>query len=112
MITFGLSPELSGYTPEKTRLFFERLEEELRATPGVTGVTVAIVPLLAGNNWGNDVNVQGFQSGPDTDSNSRYNEVGPGYFSTMGVPLMSGREFTAADSAQPRRRSRSSTRSS
>jgi predicted permease len=100
VITFGLSPELSGYTPEKTRLFFERLEEELRATPGVTGVTVALVPLLAGSNWGNDVNVQGFQSGPDTDSNSRFNEVGPGYFATMGVPLMAGREFTAADGAK------------
>jgi predicted permease len=100
VITFGLSPELSGYTPEKTRLFFERLEEELRATPGVTGVTVALVPLLAGNNWGNDVNVQGFASGPDTDSNSRFNEVGPGYFATMGVPLMAGREFTAADGAK------------
>jgi predicted permease len=99
VITFGLSPELSGYTFERTRLFFERLEDELRATPGVTGVTVALVPLLAGSNWGNDVNVQGFQSGPDTDSNSRFNEVGAGYFSTMGVPLMAGREFTAADGA-------------
>jgi predicted permease len=97
VITFAVSPELSGYTPEKTRLFFERLEEELRGTPGVTGVTVSMVPLLAGSNWGNDVNVQGFQSGPDTDNNSRFNEVGPGYFSTMGIPLMSGREFTAAD---------------
>ena len=97
VITFGLSPELSGYTPERSRLLFERLEEELRATPGVTGVTIALVPLLAGSNWGNDVNVQGFASGPDTDNNSRFNEVGAGYFSTMGVPLMAGREFTAAD---------------
>ncbi|HMC78284.1 MAG TPA: ABC transporter permease [Vicinamibacterales bacterium] len=99
VITFGLSPELSGYTAERSRLFFERLEDELRATPGVTGVTVSLVPLLAGSNWGNDVNVQGFQSGPDTDNNSRFNEVGPGYFSTLGVPLMAGREFTAADGA-------------
>ncbi len=70
---------------------------QLRAIPGVTGVTVALVPLLAGNNWGNDVAVQGFAAGPDIDSNSRFNEVGPGYFSTLGVPLMSGREFTDAD---------------
>jgi predicted permease len=99
VITFGLSPELNRYTPEKTRLFFERLEEELRETPGVTGVTVALVPLLSGSNWGNDVAVQGFEGGPDVNSNARYNEVGAGYFSTMGVPLIAGREFTAADGA-------------
>jgi predicted permease len=100
VIAFGLSPELSGYTPERTHVFFERLEDELRAMPGVTGVTVALVPLLAGSNWGNSVAVQGFEAGPDTDNGSRYNEVGPGYFSTMGIPLMSGREFTAADTAK------------
>jgi predicted permease len=99
VITFGVSPELNGYKPEQTRIFFERLETELRAVPGVTGVTVALVPLLAGSNWGNDVAVQGFQGGPDVDSNARFNEVGAGYFSTMGVPLMSGREFTDADNA-------------
>jgi predicted permease len=99
VITFGVSPELNGYKPEQTRIFFERLENELRAVPGVTGVTVALVPLLAGSNWGNDVAVQGFQGGPDVDSNARFNEVGAGYFSTMGVPLMAGREFTDADNA-------------
>jgi predicted permease len=97
VISFRLSPELSGYTPERTRLFFERLEEEMRATPGVTAVTAALVPLLAGSNWGNSVAVQGFEAGPDTDNGSRYNEVGPGYFSALGTPLMSGREFAAAD---------------
>jgi predicted permease len=97
VIAFGLSPELNGYAPERTRVFFERLEEKLAAAPGVTGVTVSLVPLLGGSNWGSDVAVQGFQSGPDTDSNARFNEVGPGYFRTLGVPLMSGREFTPAD---------------
>jgi predicted permease len=97
VVTFGLSPELNGYTPERTRTLFERLEERLAATPGATGVTVALVPVLGGSNWGTDVAVQGFKSGPDIDSNARFNEVGAGYFRTLGVPLMSGREFTAAD---------------
>ncbi len=97
VITFGLSPELNGYTPERTRVFFERLEEKLAATPGVTGATVSLVPLLAGSNWGTSVAVQGFEAGPDTDDDARFNEVGPGYFRTLGVPLMAGREFTDAD---------------
>ena len=97
VITFRLSPQRSGYTPERSRSLYERIEDQLRGVPGVSGVAVSMVPALSGSNWGSDVAVQGFQAGPDTDSNSRFNEVGPGYFSVMGVPLMSGREFTAAD---------------
>jgi predicted permease len=78
-------------------VLFERLEERLAATPGATGVTVALVPVLGGSNWGTDVGVQGFKSGPDIDSNSRFNEVGAGYFRTLAIPLIAGREFTAAD---------------
>jgi len=97
VVTFGISPELSGYTPERSRAFFERVEDTLGALPVVTGVTVSLVPLLAGSNWGSDVSVQGFPGGPDVDQNARFNEVGPGYFRTLGIPLISGREFSRAD---------------
>jgi putative ABC transport system permease protein len=95
--TFGLSPDLNGYSVDRTRLFFQRLEDELRAAPGVTAVTLSNVALLSGSNRSRGVAVQGFEAGPDTDSYSRYNRVGPGYFSALGVPLIAGREFTAAD---------------
>ena len=99
MVTFALEPELNGYTPARSAVLFSRLQEQLTAIPGVTGVTAAMVPLLAGSNWGSDVSVEGFKKGPDTDANSRFNEVGPGYFHTLGVSLLAGREFTAADVA-------------
>ncbi|MEO7133820.1 MAG: FtsX-like permease family protein, partial [Vicinamibacterales bacterium] len=97
MVVFGISPELNSYTTERTRQLFERLEDELSTIPGVTSVVAAIVPVLAGDNWGNSLVVEGFQAGPDTNTNASFNGVGPGYFKTMGIPLMSGREFTRAD---------------
>ncbi len=97
VVTFSVSPQLIGYTPERTVAFFERLEDELAAVPGVTGVTASTVPVVAGSNWGNNVSVQGFEAGPDTDVNSNFTLVGPGYFRALGVPLVAGREFTRAD---------------
>jgi predicted permease len=97
VVTFALSPELNGYSPVRSRELFRRAQEQLAAQPGVTGVSLSLVPLLAGSNWGSDVSVQGFERGADTDAGSRYNEVSAGYFRTLGVPLVAGREFTDAD---------------
>jgi len=97
IVSFQVAPELNGYEPARSQALFARLEEELAAMPGVTGASAAMVPLLTGNSWGTDVSVEGYESGPDIDSNSRLNWIGPDYFGTLGVPLMAGREFTAGD---------------
>jgi len=97
IVTFGISPELNGYDFDSSRDLFERAEAEFAAIPGVTSVSLAIVPLLGGSSWGTDVAVEGFQSGPGIDSNSRLNKIGAGYFSTLGIPLLSGREFDQGD---------------
>ena len=99
LVTFRLAPVLNGYTNQQSAQFFERLGDALAAAPGVTAVTSSMVPALAGSNWCTSVAVQGFQSGPDIDNGSCFNEVGPGYFATMGIPLIAGRDFTASDRA-------------
>lgn len=95
--TFAVSPGRNGYDSTRTLVLLNRAEEALAAIPGVTAVTSSTVPILAGDNWGTDVRVQGFQSGPDIDSNSRLNEIGAGYFKTLGVTMLDGREFTLSD---------------
>jgi predicted permease len=99
VIMFNISPVLNGYTPERALRLFEQLEDSLAALPGVDGVTTGRVPLLSGSNWGNSVSVEGFEAGPDTNVDSRFNEVGPDYFGMLGIPLIAGREFTRADAA-------------
>src|SRR5581483_9998091 len=83
VIMFNVSPVLNGYTPEQSLRMFEQLEDALAALPGVTGVTAGRIPLLSGSNWGSSVAVEGFDAGPDTDTDSRFNEVGPDYFRTL-----------------------------
>jgi predicted permease len=97
--TFSITPVRTGYDSTRSALLFSRVEQELAAIPGVTSVTNGIVPLLSGDNWGNDVKVQGYACLPDVDCNSRYNEIGGAYFKTFGVQMLAGREFTVSDGA-------------
>src|SRR4051794_10410477 len=63
--TFQIVPRRTGYDSTQSGVLFGRVEQELAAIPGVTGVSDGMVPLLAGDNWGNSVRVQGFDCGPD-----------------------------------------------
>jgi predicted permease len=54
-----------------------------------------MVPLIAGNNWGNSVKVEG-RASRDQDQ-SMMNEIGSGFFGKMGIPLIAGREFSDSD---------------
>jgi predicted permease len=100
VVMFEVSPALNGYQPDRIRVLYQQVEDQFAALPGVASVTAGRVALIAGSNWGNSVNVQGFQRGPDVDNGSRFNMIGPGYFSTLGIPLVAGREFTASDGSE------------
>jgi predicted permease len=99
LITFRLAPYLNGYTPERAMSLFDRVQDELRRTPGVIDVTATTVPLLSENRQRPNVIVEGFAAGSDTDLRASYAQVGDGYFRTLGIPLLAGREFSSADRA-------------
>ena len=97
VVTFHLAPELNGYTGSRSAQLFARLEDRLRALPGVRAVTSARVPVIGGSNWDNDVNVQGFAKTPDTDADAYTDAVGPDYAGFWGMPILAGRDFTTSD---------------
>ena len=104
LITFALNPRLNGYTSERTAQLYTQLTERLAGVPGVTLVSAARVPAVAGSSSSTNVTVEGFTPESDRDAIARVNSIGPGYFRTLGIPLIAGREFTDADNtpAAPR----------
>ena len=80
-----------------------------RASPASRARTV---PLLAGSNWGNDVSVEGFKAGPDTDIELALQRGRPGLLPDARHPAARRPRVHARRRARPRRRSRSSTRRS
>ncbi len=99
LITFSVSPELNGYPHERSAQLFDQIEETLAGLPGSRSVTSSMVPLLSGSNWTNNVSVEGFDAPPGVNTNASTNRIGQGYFRAMGMPLLAGREFGAADHA-------------
>lgn len=97
VVMFSISPELNGYGGQRSRAVFDAVDQGLAALPGVTGVAQSMIPLLGSSNYGRSVEVQGFAKGPDTDDGAHYDRVSPGFFRTMGIPILSGREFSASD---------------
>lgn len=97
VVTFRVSPGLNGYTPQRSRELFARIETALKALPGATGVTSATIAVLDGSNNGAGVTVEGFQASPDEPAVSSVNVVGAGYFRVLGIPMLAGRDLTESD---------------
>jgi putative ABC transport system permease protein len=88
----------AGYDEGRARTFQDELLERVKALPGVESAAFArMTPLGYGSYSETPIAVDGYQPPLDEQPTVEYNEVGPDYFATMGIPLVSGREFTRAD---------------
>ncbi|MFI5178441.1 MAG: ABC transporter permease [Vicinamibacterales bacterium] len=97
LIAFNLAPTLNGYTSLRTKQFDRQMLDRVSALPGVTGMTFAQMGLLEGNEWDSSISVEGYEPKPGEAMNPFCNAVSPGYFRTMGIPLIAGRDFDDRD---------------
>ena len=97
LVAFQVSPVLSGYTAERGTIFQRDLLDRLRAIPGVTSAATAAVPILAGTEWDSSVAVEGHSPKDGEDMQAFMNALSPGYFETMKIPILEGRDFRPAD---------------
>jgi len=88
----------AGYDAQRAKTFQDELIDRVKALPGVESAVFArATPLGYGSYSSSAISVDGYQPPPEEQPTVEYNEVGPDYFVTMGIPLVSGREFTRGD---------------
>src|SRR5580765_5093113 len=97
LIAFNVAPTLSGYTPLRAKQFDKQVLDRVSAAPGVTGMAFAQMGLLEGNEWDSSMSVEGYEAKPGESMNPYCNAVSPGYFKTLSIPLVAGRDFDDRD---------------
>ena len=97
VILMRVDPISAGYTGDEIGRVSVRLLERVRALPGVTAATFSENGLFSGTESGASVTVEGFKPASRADSVVRFDQVGPGYFTNVGIPLLLGRDFSESD---------------
>jgi putative ABC transport system permease protein len=98
VLTTAVDLQGAGYDASRGKAFEDELIERVQAMPGVESAVFARMTPLGYRTYSSSViAVDGYEPPPDERPSVEYNEVGPGYFSTMGIPLAAGREFTPMD---------------
>ena len=98
VVTTWVDTKSAGYDTVRTFTFEDDLVDRLQAVPGVKSAAFSRnLPFGYGWNSSASIGVDGFVPPSGEQPVIEYNEVSPGYLTTMGIPLVSGREFTRAD---------------
>ena len=99
LLAFDVDPTMNRYDPKWTTDYFRRLHETLSALPGVESHTFAVVPVLEDNEWDNWVTIEGYSAKQDERPDPHMQFCSPGFFQTLKIPVLLGRDFTDRDVA-------------
>jgi predicted permease len=97
LLTFQVEPTLNGAKPAQVRSYYRKLLDRLRSLPGATCASLAVMPLLDGNEWDQWVTIEGYTARADERPDPHMQFTSPGFFETLQIPIARGRDFTARD---------------
>ena len=88
----------AGYKPDRAQIFYEHMLERIRPLPGVQSVALARVRPFSYTVYSSaPLEIEGYRPPRNEQVAADYNQVGEGYFATIGIPIIAGREFTRND---------------
>ena len=97
LVAFDADPTMSRYDPAWTSEYYRRLGERIRSLPAVESHAFAVVPVLEDNEWDNWITIEGYAVKPDERPDPHVQFCSPGFFDTLKIPLVAGRDFTDRD---------------
>ena len=97
VLSFSVDPELSGYSSKKRPVFLQELERRLAELPGAVAVGAAGNGPFTNSDRGANITVEGYHARQDEDMQCALDGIAPGFFRTLRIPLLAGRDFTQAD---------------
>jgi predicted permease len=98
VLMFEIDPTVSGYTSATVRPLYEDLLAKLATLPGVLSVSLSANGAFYGSDSGDDVSFPDYPIPAGVTTSARFDRVGPGYFSTLGIPVLMGRDVAPQDS--------------
>ncbi len=99
LLLFHLNPPAARYSNVQGAQLYRRLEESLAAIPGVRSVSASNIAIIGDGHSGSSFHMAGTPIPQHPQRDVQENSVGPDFFSTMGITLLRGRNFTPQDTA-------------
>lgn len=100
LVSFGIDATRGGYSNIEGEKLLARIDDAIHRSPMIQASAIAREPLLTGGSWNNTMTIFADQRiAPDRLVNM--NAVTPGFFQTMGIKLLAGRNFDDHDISQP-----------
>jgi predicted permease len=99
LLMFRIDPTTAGYKQTTIRPLFEQLLAKFGSIPGVKGASLSENGFFYGGDSGDDVSFPGYPVKSGQDMQIRLDEVAPRYFTTIGIPVIAGRDVEERDAS-------------
>jgi len=101
VLVININPQIAGYKPGELLSLYNRIQQRVNSLPGVHSSALALYTPLSGDNWSGQVVIPGYTTPANKDDTyASWTRVTPGFFETLGTPILLGRSLGIQDTGR------------